>query len=351
MGILPYFVKKKVMEEMQKSYVTMSLPPLVEAPLAAIEQLFYSQNLEDIPINKPIFIVGCHRSGTTVLYEAIAQHPEMVFLTNASNLLPRIPIVSNTIGKWLELDEVVQERFLQDGIPFTYATPNEGIRIWEFCAPEGGDYCLDETYDNPDMEKYLKYTIRKHLKYFSGKRFINKNPDNSVRIRYLNKLFPDAYFINIIRDGRAVCSSLLKVRQIAEQFFGPDHRHAKSGVKVKAWADIEAAWESDPISSIGMLWREVVETVERDRQVISPDRYLELRYEDFVTEPLAYLQKIANFSQLTWDPHIETIFQKEASKLKMDGRNDAWKKRLSSDDVERLLAIIGPKMQAYGYTL
>jgi Sulfotransferase family len=346
---VPFAIRKKVMEVMQKSYVTMSLPGALEAPLVALEEGLYGGGLANIKITKPIFVVGCHRSGTTVLYEALAKHPDLVFLSNASALLPRIPILSNAVADLFGLDEVEQERFLKDGIPFTPATPSEAIRIWELYAPEGGDYCLDEHFSNPKMEEYLIHTIKKHLKYFNKTRFINKNPDNSVRMRYLNKLFPDAKFINIIRDGRAVCSSLMKVREIAEEFFGSEHRHATSGVKVKAWADIEETWKTDPASSIGLLWKEVVETIERDKEAISPERYLELRFEDFVTEPFNYLEKMVHFCDLGWDAKAESAIREASKTLTMGGRNDAWKKRLKEADVEKLMAIIAPKMRAYGY--
>ncbi len=348
---IPYALKKKIMAEMQKSYVTMHLPSAVEAPLSVLEETLYGSGLDSIAIEKPVFIVGCHRSGTTVLYEALAKHPDLVFLTNASALLPRLPILSNAVADLFSLDAVKEERFLKDGIDFTYATPSEGIRVWELHAPEGGDYCLDESYSNPVLEQYLKQTIKKHLKYFKGKRFINKNPDNSVRMRYLNKLFPDACFINIIRDGRAVCASLLKVREIAADFFGAEHRHATSGVKVKAWSEIEEQWRTDPITSIGMLWREVVETVERDRHHIAPERYMELRYEDFVTEPFDHLKQMVEFCGLNWDKSVEAAIRASSATLTMGGRNDAWKKRLKEEDIERLLAIIGPKMREYGYAV
>jgi hypothetical protein len=350
MGIpIPYGVRKKVLESLQKSYVDLNLPSVVEASLAALEESMYGSGLDDVQIVKPIFIVGCHRSGTTVLYEALAKHPELAYLTNASALLPRLPILCNAMATAFDMDKVEQERFLRDGIAFTPITPSEGIRVWELHAPDGGDYCLDEHYSNPKMEQYLIHTIKKHLKYFNKTRFINKNPDNSVRIRYLNKLFPDAKFINIIRDGRAVCSSLLKVREIAENFFGPEHRHAKSGVKVKTWAQIEETWKSDPIQSIGLLWKEVVESIERDRVAIAPERYMELRYEDFVAEPFDYLKKMVHFCELSWDSQAEGGILEASKVLNMGGRNDAWKKRLSEADTEKLMTIIAPKMRDYGY--
>lgn len=319
MKILPYKLRQKLVERLHRSYITFDLPALLEMPLVAGETILYNQGLEDIPIQQPIFIVGCHRSGTTVLYEAIAQHPDLVYFTNASNLLPRTPILSNTLCQLLGLNDIVQERFLQDGVTFTALTPNEGIRIWEYHESNRVNYYLDEIHENPQMEQYLKQTIQKHLKYMGGKRFINKNPDNSMRLRYLHKLFPDAYFIHIIRDGRAVCSSILKARALAKEFFGSEHRHATSGIKSQNWEEIRHVWDTDPIVGSGMLWRSTIETIERDRTFIAPNRYLELRYEDFVAHPLAYLRQIAIFCQLPLDRADEQVFQQAASKLDMGG--------------------------------
>lgn len=349
--MLPTFLKQEIVERLQRSYLTFNLDPILETPLVWMEQLLYEQNVNSIPLLQPIFIVGCHRSGTTVLYETLAQHPDLVYFTNASNLLPQLPILSNVFCDLFGLDEVVQERFLLDGIIITPFTPNEGIRIWECYASEQVDYCWDETYDNPQMENYLKLTIRKHLSHFHGKRFINKNPDSSVRMRYLNKLFPDAYFINIIRDGRAVCSSLLKARDLAENFFGPDHRHATSGIKTNNWHQIRQVWESNPVAGSGMLWRSVVETIERDRAAIPETRYMELRYEDFVAQPLDHLHQIINFCQLPWDSSIEGLMKKTASTIALNQRNNAWREKLSSEDLNCLMDIIGPTMVQYGYEI
>ncbi|MBC8123129.1 MAG: sulfotransferase [Gemmatimonadaceae bacterium] len=343
-------IRNKALIEIERAYLNFELPPVLGAPMLWFEQAFFDQGLEQIKIDRPIFIVGCHRSGTTVLYETLAKHPDLVYFTNGSSLSPHTPILINRLMDLMGKRAPQVERFVKDGLTVSYATPSEGIRIWELYAPEGGDYCLDETHANPKMEQYLKLAIKKHLKHFNGKRFLNKNPDNSVRMRYLNKLFPDARFIHIVRDGRAVCNSLLKFREAAAEFFGPEHRHATNGVKVKAWSDIEQYWRTDPAYAAGLVWREVMETVERDSKFITPDRYLEFRYEDFVAAPMDYLEKISRFSELRWDKDTERAFAQEAGKLNLGGRNDAWKKRLKDNDLERLMEIIGPKMREYQYS-
>jgi omega-hydroxy-beta-dihydromenaquinone-9 sulfotransferase len=342
-------LQQKMLNQIQRNYLSFKLPNLLVPAAATIESLLYDRAARSRVIDKPIFVVGCHRSGTTIFYDTIAQHPDLAYFTHASSFIPETPILTNYLMGLLGSMQQPIERFAQDGLRVSPSTPSEGIRIWERYGTVNGDYCLDETYDNPIMETYLKRTIQKHLKYFDRPRFINKNPDNSVRIRYLNKLFPDAYFIHIVRDGRAVCNSLLKFRKLASEFFGPEHRHATSGVKVKTWGQIVDHWQSEPVLSAGLVWKEVIETLENDRQYISPDRYLEIRYEDFVAQPLEYFQKVAQFCDLRWDGNVQATFQQAATQIDLGGRNDAWKKNLSAGDYDRLMDIIGDKMHQYGY--
>jgi hypothetical protein len=338
-----------VLRRLHHSYVTLRLPRGLESPLALLERALFERDLRAIPIERPIFIIGSHRSGTTVLYEALARHPDLAYFTNASNLLPRLPTLMNLLSRALGLDQVAQERFLQDDIQFTATSPNEGIRIWELHTPDAPDHCLDETHDDTAMEAYLRATIRKHLRYFRASRFINKNPDNSARMRYLNRLFPDAYFIHIVRDGRAVCSSLLKARGLATDFFGPEHRHATSGIRVKGWEAIAQEWDRDPVVGSGMLWRESLATIERDRAAIAPERYMEIRYEDFMMAPAEHLRGMLRFCRLRRDARIDAIIDQAAGSLSVEGRNDAWRKRLAAADVDRLMDVIGPTMRRYGY--
>src|SRR5579883_1160482 len=103
-SLIPHTMREKILAGMHRSYVTMQLPWVLEAPLVLAERLAFERGMRKITIQKPIFIVGCHRSGTTVLYEALAKHPDLAYFTNASNQMPRAPILSNVFGRLTGLD-------------------------------------------------------------------------------------------------------------------------------------------------------------------------------------------------------------------------------------------------------
>lgn len=342
-------LRQRLLLRTEQRYLDFSLPGPLRSSLARLEERLYGRPAATLPIERPIFIVGCHRSGTTVLYEILARHPDLVYFTNASSLVPDSPILMNRLLDLVGEAKQPVERFSQDGLTITHRTPSEGIRIWEHLLPEGDSYYLDESYDDIKLERYLRSTIQKHLKYFKGRRFINKNPDNSVRMRYLNKLFPDAYFINIVRDGRAVCHSLLKFRRTATEFFGADHRHATSGVKVPGWPRIETVWNSDPVRSVGLLWCAVMDAIERDRAHLPPERYRQVIFEDFVAHPMEHIRSLAAWCDLPWTAEIERLYQEEGRRVNMGGRNDQWKTYFTPDDLELLMPIIAPTMRRYGY--
>jgi omega-hydroxy-beta-dihydromenaquinone-9 sulfotransferase len=351
-------LRAKLMNELQRNYVTASvpLPDFIKQPFLQLDNLLYGQDLNQITIEKPIFIIGCHRSGTTILYDTMAQHPDLAYFTNGSAFLPNIPVLSHKIGEMFGLNQVELERFIEDGINYSSSTPSEGIRIWENYLPThpGFNHHLDESYENLEMEAYLTSTIQKHLKMFNRKRFLNKNPDNSLRMRYIKKLFPDAYFVHIVRDGRAVGSSLIRTRQKAVDFFGPDHPHVNHYAN-KGWSDRvndnDLNWGDAKAKTVGIIWSEFLKIINEDQQFIDPDHFMEMRFEDFVENPLGYYEKIMNFCGLDWSESVQAIFEVEAKKISMGGRNASWQKAFTPEELTELNQVIEPMMKQYHYDI
>jgi hypothetical protein len=120
-------VRQKLLLAAERHYLDFELPAAVTRPLRKLDNAVYGRSARSMPIDRPIFIVGCHRSGTTILYEVIARHPDLVFFTNASSLLPDLPIVTNRMLDFVGERGSALERFCQDELTITYRTPSEGI--------------------------------------------------------------------------------------------------------------------------------------------------------------------------------------------------------------------------------
>jgi glycosyltransferase involved in cell wall biosynthesis len=163
-----------------------------------------------LKIRQPIFIVGCGRSGSTLLYNLMAGHKDLTWFSNYTDKYPNQPWISKF--NYLFKDPTISKNF-RDNQLFPFIIPSEAHDLWNLFHPleQGGDPPLFESDVKDANVVLMKKTILNHLKYSKCRRFVNKNTRNTHRSLYPYKIFPDALFIHIIRDGRAVTNSLLNV--------------------------------------------------------------------------------------------------------------------------------------------
>ncbi|MCH7548596.1 MAG: pyridoxal-phosphate dependent enzyme, partial [Candidatus Krumholzibacteriota bacterium] len=177
----------------------------------------YNLTMRAAMITKPIFIIGNIRSGTTILYNLLATHREVCWYSNHTNRFPRIGALAAThrlmgvpyIGD-AQRRALTRSRSMVSGlrgVPW----PDEGDDIYHSYCGLGGDRDGVETTLTEAMENKLKKTIRNHLTFSGKRRFLNKQTANVRRLDLMNRVFPDAYYIHCIRDGRAVANSTLRM--------------------------------------------------------------------------------------------------------------------------------------------
>ena len=145
-------------------------------------------------IDRPIFIIGCGRSGTTLLFNLLEKHPKLIPTTG-------YPDGEDHEG-WIEHGSCVMAG-LGNVNSEKYAN---GIN--------GYNFCLHMTEENADEEiitsmrtHYWNNVLNKNI----NMRVINKQPHLSNKVSYLLKIFPDAKIIHIIRDCEPVVASFIAV--------------------------------------------------------------------------------------------------------------------------------------------
>jgi hypothetical protein len=264
----------------------------------------------------PIFIVGCQRSGTTVFYRKFALHSDLATITRTTRRAP-----NNLLLMRLFMLFRSSEKNLK---PI-------GGEVWSKFAPSDSDmlHAVDVT---PRMREYYHTLIRNHLVLFKKKRFLNKSPSNSARIGFLNEIFPDAFFIHLIRDGRAVTHSLSRGRKRHDRY---------SGVKFSGW---QAVMEKPLVEGCAYQWKRTVEYILDAVQILPPERFIQIRYEDFVDQPMVVMQTIGTKCGLDWD---DALLHQVAQGLK--SRNYKWSENFSRPEMDLLNAMLGDFMGRFGY--
>ncbi len=166
-------------------------------------------------LSSPIFFIGMPRSGTTVVFEAFAAHPHLGWVSNYSSRFPKWPVL-NYIMRLTENNRwSIRGSKRQYGkvslINKLLPKPKEGYPFWEmYCGKNFlWDFHLEPLFDAQE-EKKLRSVFEKTLKY-QGKTRLATKLTGPPRISYLRSIFPDAVFVHVVRDGRAVVDSLLRV--------------------------------------------------------------------------------------------------------------------------------------------
>lgn len=261
-------------------------------------------------INKPIFIIGVARSGTTILSKLFTQHKDTAYFENYSSRYYRKPWMFRFIPMLMKYQK------------FRYGIdrpePSEGWVFDRFYRHL--DY-LDEKQVTNEIKKYYTNAIKYQLKAFNAKRFVNKNPRSCLRIRWLNEMFPDAFYIAIWREPKSIISSMyeqLKKWENNSTEFNKVHSERDSG-----YGHIieKLGKDKSQIETCFNYYNCLKNGLDKDLEIVS-DRLIKLDYEDFVKEPKESLKKLYNFVELKWYPELE---RKIPNKLKQDN-NEKWKK-------------------------
>jgi hypothetical protein len=229
------------------------------------ESRLLANRLAAVPIDRPVFITGLARSGTTILLRKICELPEFV-----SHRYADFPFLFTPYG-WSRLLRLAparrrppRERMHRDGIMVTQDSPEAMEELlWMAFFPDlhdpGRSNLLDERVERRDFESFLADHIRKLILARGGRRYVSKNNYNVSRLSYLARVFPDARFLLPVRGPLAHVASLMKQHDLFCQVqrdsetarrqlrlrghfeFGLDRRPINPGDQ-NAIAEIEDCW-------------------------------------------------------------------------------------------------------------
>lgn len=269
----------------------------------------------------PIFIVGVHRSGTTLLRYMLNSHPD-IYIPPESDFIPRFFL--RNPDKEISVHDV--DRKLQ--IIFS---KYRFVREWKGQPP---NITIFNDYEKTP-NGFLTCIYQLYAKQYNAHRWGDKTPIYCSYIPLIDSIFPDAQFIHIIRDGRDVALSMLEK-------WGKRDFHIDIYFTAKNW----------------------VRRISQARQEGMPlgrERYLEIHYENLVENPKRELIKVCTFLGERYfpamsEPHILGESDIEPGSFHDSIRNppstkriNRWKEGLSSSDLHIFEFIAGDLLVELGY--
>jgi hypothetical protein len=238
---------------------------------------------------KPIFIVGAPRSGTTLLYNTLCNHRDLSFFTR-NILRAGVYRRGRILGYRKKLLASIQNLVHRDKLS---VQPHEAPECWSKYL---GTYDYLTEYDcTEEIVNHYLQVIAQVQSIFRRPRFINKNPQHSTRVRILNRIFPDAKFIHIVRNGASVACSIFYICStypLSNSYF--------SALREKIFPLLEDKYSSGTLSErqLYKLARDVLVSKAREAKSFGNDRYHEINYEELVAKPREKFNEILTFCEL-----------------------------------------------------
>jgi hypothetical protein len=296
------------------------------------ESAVLRDHLDEISIDRPIYVGGMARSGSTVITEMLSQHPS-VTCHHYSDFPPvYIPFWWNWLRARMPLPEVEpEERAHRDRLRVTPDSP-EAIEevLWmhyvDGLHDSGRSNVLDASASFPDFESFYRDHIRKLLLVRERSRYLTKGNYNSSRVAYIHKLFPDAKFIIPVRHPiQHIASSMKQDRLFSEgqqksprtkeylrwagHFeFGEDKRAINLGDAALV-EEIQTLWNSDRSArGWGLYWSALYSYL---LDAMAADKALEsasliVKYEDLCESTPKVIDRIIGHCELDTESFADT---------------------------------------------
>jgi hypothetical protein len=199
--------------------------------LGNLESTLLARRIAQMAVDRPVYICGLPRAGTTISLQMLSEHPDVVTHKYADFLMPYMPYVWNQVFPRIPVDAMRKPvpRIHRDRIEVTRDSAEMGEEIlWEHFFPgihEESQYSvLDGATSNPAFERFYSEHLRKLALVRGRTRYVSKAIMCVVRMQYLRRLFPDARFLLYIRNPIDHVASLIKQDRIWAELERDDPR-------------------------------------------------------------------------------------------------------------------------------
>lgn len=277
--------------------------------------------LAPVQLEQPVFVIGCSRAGTTLVYKTFSESSELGSLQKETHAF------------WAGLHPPAEKNWDTHEIP---------------------DTCANER----DRSAFTRYMYSE-----TGKlRIVDKNNQNGLSVSYLHRLFPDAHFVFIKRNPGDNINSLIHGWGKADEYGVwsdelPERVSIDNG-EYKRWCFfLSKGWREyteTPIEEVcAFQYRSMNQAILRAKLSIPEMQWHELVYETVIEQPVEEFRRVFEACGLAFDDHLfrhcsEVIAKpyNAFSEIKID----KWKQSRNRERIERVLPALKDIVDKLGYS-
>jgi len=274
---------------------------------------------------RPVFIISSGRSGTTLMRSMLVAS-EQVAIPAETQILHNLAVKFKAykgLG-WADLSRLMIAEF----------ESHHNYHMWEInLAP-----AYQKIVDLPEAERSLARVIDEVYMTYAAQKFPkasvwgDQSPIHTFYLTYIHKIFPDAKYMHLVRDGRDVISSMVK-------------RHG-----------------DDYLDEAVHRWKTSIRKTDQIQKVLKQDQYIEVRYEDLVQNSEAALRQISQFIHIEYTPrmldywklpttmeHKYKSFHQNLGKPVFSSSVGKWRERLTEKQQDYVMENISAELKHKGY--
>jgi len=263
---------------------------------------------------QPIVIVGCQRSGSTMLGSMLGAHSEMAAIPEAQFFVDCMPSIKEPFNVSKIVEQIKQHyRF----------------KIWNYSFPPVSENfsTYQEVFESLVKDYALKIHDKKGLKYW-----VDHQPGHVKHIAKIKNYYRGLKVINIIRDGRAVANSIMPLD-----------------------------WGPNAIHKAAYFWEQRIGYGFAVQRFLGEEQCLTVHYEHLVENPNSSMKTICDFLGLEFEdamletsglkvPKFTTSQHNLVGQGLVNTRSDGWKTELSQREIEIFEKLTGDMLTYLGYS-
>jgi hypothetical protein len=279
-----------------------------------------------LPETRPIFIVGVHRSGTTLLQYMLGSHSR-IYIPPESDFIPYFFLHKPTA----ELSDEQVARILH-----TIFGRYRFVKEWKGAPPDPDQFIASLPDRTPAT--FLDALYGAYARQYGAERWGDKTPIYASYIDLIHTIFPQAQFLHIIRDGRDAALSMLDK-------YAHDEFHV----------DIFFAARN---------WVRRIRYAQRAGAKLGPGLYYELRYEALIDDPEGELRAVCDFLGESYEPGMIEYHRVARERIEADShffsnvrnplsreRMGRWQQEMPERDQRLVQFVAGRLLAQLGYAV
>jgi len=298
----------------------------------------HSSDIQSDSLSDAICVCGTGRGGTTIFFKVLGTHPDLGWVSNIVERYPKYPQLSmlsrlHPLAIKLRPDSKIG-RFVP--------RPAESLTSLRLCSD--GLFQVPREISADEISPETIASIRKYhervLSFHGAQRLAVKHT-GFPRFQFWRTVLRSPRFVNVIRDGRAVAYSMMRVSwwdgTMDSWWWGP---------MPDRYMDEYENSGRRPAVLAAIVWKYLLDIYDAETKAAENLPILNVRYDNFSRDPVSQMREVADFCDLSFPDK----FRDAIGQFSIRNADVAWRDGFDKADLAQVELVLADHLERFGFT-